>query len=218
MDTIVAIISSPWVLGLWVIVMIPCLLWTIRDLTTSNSHLMPLMRVVWALTVLYSGPVGLLVYRWAGRKQISADGPARRGARSVAHCYSGCGAGEIAGLTIAVGLFSFGTTWVVVTTFSLAYIFGVALTVGPMVQEGTPFRTAFKDAIIAETPSIFVMELVAIGSDLILAGDAGLGDVRFWGSLIVSLSLGLLAAWPVNILLIRMGVKEGMMDPRHSMG
>ena len=32
--------------------------------------------------------------------------------------------------------------------------------------------------------------------------------------MVVSLSLGLLAAWPVNVLLIRFGVKEGMHDPR----
>ncbi|SLN60542.1 hypothetical protein ROA7023_02813 [Roseisalinus antarcticus] len=80
-----------------------------------------------------------------------------------------------------------------------------------------PYRTALRETFIAETPSIFVMEVVAIGADLLLAGDATMGDVRFWSSIVVSLTLGLLAAYPVNWLLIRNGIKEGMMDPRHTM-
>ena len=57
------------------------------------------------------------------------------------------------------------------------------------------------------------MEIVAIGTDLWLAGEATLGDPLFWAALAFSLSMGLLAAYPVNFLLIRRGVKEGMMDP-----
>ena len=41
-----------------------------------------------------------------------------------------------------------------------------------------------------------------------------MGDVIFWSSIIVSLSCGLFAAYPVNLLLLKFGVKEGMMDPR----
>ncbi|SFD93738.1 DUF4396 domain-containing protein [Roseivivax sediminis] len=216
MDVVTALLSSPLVLGLWVAAMVPCLAWTIRDLTTRNSHLMSLMKLVWALTVAYSGPLGLLIYRWAGRKEIARDSPARRGARSVAHCYSGCGLGEIAGLFIAVGLLSLATVWVAALTFACAYAAGFALTVGPLVQEGTPLRTALRDAVLSETPSITVMEVVAIGTDLWLSGGATMGEVRFWSSLVVSLSLGLLAAWPMNIWLIQRGVKSGMMDPRHT--
>lgn len=41
-----------------------------------------------------------------------------------------------------------------------------------------------------------------------------MGDIRFWSSLLISLTCGLVAAYPVNVLLIHYGVKEGMMDPR----
>jgi hypothetical protein len=60
------------------------------------------------------------------------------------------------------------------------------------------------------------MEIVAIGVDLTLAGSAGPGQVLFWSSMIVSLSCGLIAAYPVNVILIRLGVKAGMMDPRNT--
>lgn len=81
-------------------------------------------------------------------------------------------------------------------------------------QEGVGFRQAMWDAFVAETPSITIMEVVAIGLDLWLAGSAGLGDTLFWSSLAVSLSYGLLAAYPVNVLLIRWGVKQGMHIPK----
>lgn len=58
------------------------------------------------------------------------------------------------------------------------------------------------------------MEVTAIGVSLLLGRTAGIGDPLFWSSLVVSLSCGLIAAYPVNVALIRYGVKEGMMDPR----
>jgi hypothetical protein len=57
------------------------------------------------------------------------------------------------------------------------------------------------------------MEIVAIGVDLWLAKDATIGEPLFWASLGVSLTAGLVAAYPVNVLLVHLGVKEGMMNP-----
>jgi len=109
-----------------------------------------------------------------------------------------------------------GTTATALMTFAFAYAAGFVLTVGPLMQEGTKFSTAVKDALYSETPSITVMEVVAIGVDLTLAGDAGPSQVLFWSSMTVSLTCGLIAAYPVNVLLIRMGIKQGMMDPRQT--
>ncbi len=148
-----------------------------------------------------------------GRKEIASDGSWRRAFRSVAHCYSGCGLGEIVGVTVSVGLFAAGNVTAALVTFACAYIAGLVLTVGPLMQGGMSFPAALKDAVIAETPSILVMEVVAIGADLWIAGGATMGEPLFWSALIVSLSLGLFAAYPVNVLLLRQGVKEGMMDP-----
>ncbi|KXS53057.1 MAG: multicopper oxidase-like protein, partial [Marinobacter sp. T13-3] len=41
-----------------------------------------------------------------------------------------------------------------------------------------------------------------------------MNDALFWSSLYISLSLGLFAAWPANLLLIKYGLKGGMGDPR----
>ena len=163
---------------------------------------------------MYSGPLGLCGYYYSGRKQIARDSLWRRGFRSVAHCYSGCGAGEIVGVIITVGLLSLGNWWVAGVTFALAYVAGYALTVGPLMEEGVGLKDAMRDAFYSETASITVMEIVAIGTDLWLSQGATMGQALFWSSLVFSLSMGLIAAYPVNVLLIRLGVKEGMHSPR----
>lgn len=214
MQTIITGLDQWWLVGLWLAVTTGCVLWLLRDLRTRNPGIAGLMRFVWIFTVAYSGPLGLWIYWATGRKQIPNDSIWRRGGRSVAHCYSGCGLGEITGILVTVGLLSLGTWWVAGTTFVLAYVAGFALTVGPLMQEGIAPADALRDAFYSETASITVMEVVAIGVDLLLARSATMGEPLFWSSLVVSLTAGLLAAYPVNVLLIRWGVKEGMHDPR----
>lgn len=211
-----SILNDPAFLVVWGILVAAALVWLVRDLSARNPQIGGLMKWVWLFTVLYSGPLGLAVYYYAGRRQIARDSLWRRGFRSVAHCYSGCGAGEIVGVVVTAGLLGLGTYGVAGITFVLAYVAGFILTAGPLMQEGVPFRKAMLDAFYSETASIAVMELVAISVDLWLAGSAGMGSPVFWSSLVFSLSVGLLAAYPVNVLLIRLGVKEGMHSPKEA--
>lgn len=214
--TLKAILTAPSFLIVWGLLVAASLAVALYDLRSNNPQTPSLMKVVWVFTVLYSGPLGLAVYFYSGRRQIARDSLWRRSFRSVAHCYSGCGGGEIAGIFIAAGLLSLSNWWVAGITFALAYVAGFALTVGPLMQEGVPLRQALWDAAYSETASITVMEIVAIGTDLWLAGGAGIGDAIFWSSLVFSLSLGLIAAYPVNVLLIAWGVKEGMHSPKET--
>lgn len=213
-QTLQAILTHPAFLVVWGLLLAASLAALLRDLSAENPQIGGLMKWVWLFTVLYSGPLGLAVYYYSGRRQIARDSLWRRGFRSVAHCYSGCGAGEIVGVVVTVGILGLATAWVAGITFFLAYVAGFALTAGPLMEEGVPFRQAMWDAFYSETASITVMEVVAISVDLWLAGDAGMGDPVFWSSLVFSLSMGLLAAYPVNVVLIRMGVKEGMHSPK----
>lgn len=210
------ILTSPHFLVVWIIFALISVVVLLRDLKNNNTQIGGIMKWVWLFTVLYSGPLGLAVYYYSGRKQIARDSLWRRGFRSVAHCYSGCGAGEIIGILIAVGLLSLNNWWVAGITFILAYVAGFALTIGPLLEEGVTFVQAMWDAFYSETASITVMEIVAISADLWLAGDSTMGDPLFWSSLVFSLSMGLLAAYPVNLLLIKLGVKEGMHNPKEA--
>jgi len=209
-----ALVSSPWLLAFLIAQAALAVVILIRDIARTNAQMPGLMKWVWGFSVAYSGFFGLAIYWFTGRPEISDDADWRRGFRSTAHCYSGCGAGEIAGIVIAVGILALPNLWVAGITFAFAYIAGFALTVGPMMQEGSDFKTAMKDAFYSETASITVMEIVAISADLWIAGEAHMGDARFWNALIISLTAGFVAAWPVNYILIKMGVKSGMHDPR----
>ena len=205
------------VLAVWAVISLACAAWVIRDLRRHNAFLGGMMKVAWVLTVLYSGPLGLAVYWYTGRGQIRHDSLWRKSFRSVAHFYSGCGLGEIIGVLTLAGLLAM-TGWAVnLTTFALAYIIGFAFTLGPLVQAGETFGVALKDSVVAESISITVMEASALSVNAGLAGDARIGDPVFWGALIISLSVGLLVAYPVNVLLIRFGVKQGMHNPKHMM-
>ncbi|MBK5969123.1 MULTISPECIES: DUF4396 domain-containing protein [Thiorhodovibrio] len=209
-----SLLSYPWILTAWLLLAGASLVTLAVDLRRANPEIAGLMQWVWLLTVAYSGPLGLALYYWSGRKQIPRDDLWRRACRSTAHCYSGCGGGEIAGVLIAAGLLSLGNLWVAGLSFLLAYVAGFALTAGPLIQEGVATRQALRDAFITESASITVMEITAISVDLALAGKATIAEPLFWNSLIISLSLGFAAAYPVNALLIRLGVKQGMHDPR----
>jgi hypothetical protein len=212
-DVVRPVLSSWWTLAVWLAVNVLSLgvLW--RDVWTRNRNLPSLMKFVWSLVVLYSGPVGLVVYWYTGRTQLDGDSLWKQGFRSTSHCYSGCGMGEVVGITAATIILSFPTFWVVVTTFALAYLAGFGLTVGPLMQEGVGFGEAVEDALWTETPSITVMEIVAIGTDLLVAGSAGWTRPLFWTALLFSLTIGFAAAYPVNVALIAVGVKDGMGNP-----
>jgi hypothetical protein len=131
------LLSNPGLLTSWLILALICCSVLVYDLHRHNSQIAALMKAVWLLSVLYSGPLGLLIYYYAGRRQIRRDSLWRKGFRSVAHCYSGCGAGEITGVFLAAGLLSLGNTGTALITFSLAYLFGYGMTLGPLLQAGT---------------------------------------------------------------------------------
>jgi hypothetical protein len=206
-------LTTPALLVAWGVLVACSLAVLVWDLRTNNRVIDGLMRFVWGFTVLYSGPLGLAGYWWSGRRQIPHDSIWRRAFRSVSHCYSGCGTGEVLGFTLAVGVLAIGETGTIALTFACAYALGYLLTVGPLLQDGVGLQEAVLDAFYSETGSITVMEVVAIGVDVWLAGEAGVGEVLFWAGLVFSLSVGLLAAYPVNVLLIHVGVKEGMGNP-----
>lgn len=77
-------------------------------------------------------------------------------------------------------------------------------------QEGVERREALLDGVDTETPSIVVIEAVAIGVDVWLAGEATIGEPLFWSGLVLSLSVGFSAAYPVNVALVNLGVKSGV--------
>src|SRR5215213_3886030 len=102
-------------------------------------------------------------------------------------------------------------------TVAIAFAFGYALTLAPLLRAGLGVRAALGLALAADTASIAVMEVVDNTVMVAVPGamDAGLADPLFWGSLAVSLLVAAAAAFPVNRWLIARGRGHAVVHAHH---
>jgi hypothetical protein len=108
----------------------------------------------------------------------------------------------------------------VAVSIVLAFLFGYALTIQPLLRSGLGFTAAARLALAADTISIAIMEIVDNAIMLVIPGamEAGLGSVLFWGSLISSLVLAGMAAFPINMWLISRGRGHAVVHSAHGSG
>jgi predicted neutral ceramidase superfamily lipid hydrolase len=135
---------------------------------------------------------------------------------ATVHCLTGCAIGEILGLVIATA-----ADWSTVTSIAiavvLAFMFGYAFTLGPVLRAGVPVRRALPLAFASDTASISVMEIVDNAFILIVPGamEAGLTDAKFWWSLGMGLAIAFLFALPLNRWLIARGRGHAVVHEFH---
>ena len=136
--------------------------------------------------------------------------------RATLHCLVGCGIGEVLGLVIASAL-----GWSMLPSMALAivlaFLFGYAFSLWPLIRSGLPLRTAIGLALAADTVSIVTMEVVDNAMLLAIPGamHAGPSDPLFWGSLAVALAAGFAATFPVNRWLIARGRGHALVHAHH---
>jgi hypothetical protein len=132
------------------------------------------------------------------------------------HCLTGCAIGEILGLMIgtAFGLSDFVT---IALAVALAFLFGYALSLLPLLKNGLGLRGALSIAFAADTLSITTMEIVDNGVMLAVPGamEAGLVNPLFWLSLALALTVAFFAALPVNKYLIERGKGHALAHEHH---
>jgi hypothetical protein len=106
-----------------------------------------------------------------------------------------------------------------VLAIALAFLFGYSLTMGPVPRAGVGLRRAVGVAFAAGTVWLTVMEIIDNAFILVVAGAiaAGLGDVLFWWSLIVSLAVAFLIAVPLKRILIARGRGHAVVHAYHHM-
>jgi hypothetical protein len=130
----------------------------------------------------------------------------RLAAQATTHCLTGCAIGEILGIVIATAL-GLAFAPALVLAIGLAFVFGYAFTVIPLVRSGVAPRRAVSTALVADTASIVTMEAVDNGFALAVPGamDAGIADPLFWSALIIGLAI----AWPITFLVNRWLIGRG---------
>lgn len=136
---------------------------------------------------------------------------------ATVHCFTGCAIGEILGLALAMA-FGWSALASIVVAVVLAFVFGYSFTLIPLLRSGLTLGAAVPLALIADTFSITVMEIVDNAIMLVIPGAmaAGLTDPLFWGSLIVSLIVAFVAAYPGNRWLIATGRGHAVIHQHHS--
>ena len=132
-------------------------------------------------------------------------------------CLTGCAIGEVLGLVIATAL-GWHDVPSILLAIVLAFVFGYGLTMRPLIGAGLPFRTAVRTAFAADTVSIAVMEVTDNAIVIAVPGAmaAGLADSLFWGSLVLSLAVAFVVAYPVNRWLIARGLGHAVVHQHHS--
>ena len=135
---------------------------------------------------------------------------------ATVHCLTGCGIGEVLGMVIGTAL-QWTNAATIVLAVVLAFVFGYALTLRPLVGSGLPLKKALSLALAADTVSITIMEIVDNGVMLVLPGamDSPLSSFYFWSSLAVALLIAGIAAFPVNLWLIKRGRGHAHVHAHH---
>jgi hypothetical protein len=135
---------------------------------------------------------------------------------ATTHCLTGCAIGEVLGMVIATAM-GWGNVASVAISIVLAFFFGYALTVGPVLRAGVPPRRALSLAFASDTASITVMEITDNAFILLVPGaiNAGLGEALFWWSLGVSLLVAFVFAFPLNRWLIARGRGHAVVNEYH---
>jgi hypothetical protein len=136
--------------------------------------------------------------------------------QATLHCLTGCAIGEILGMVVATAL-GLGDAASIGISVVLAFVFGYALTLRPVVAAGIPLRRAFGVTFASDTASIATMEIVDNLFIVLVPGAlaAGLADGLFWSSLLTSLAVAFVLTVPVNRWLIARGRGHAVIHDLH---
>jgi hypothetical protein len=185
------------------------------------------MEAVWPITALYLGLLGWLAYSLLGRPKLVPGAHAheekttlrRESAISATHCGAGCTLGDVIGewAVFASGVTIAGMAlWPeYIIDFALAYVFGILFqywAIKPMSQLSR--REALAHAIQADTLTVISFELGLFGwmalFQLVLFPHLRPDHAAYWLMMQIGMALGLLTTYPVQIWLIRHGIKHAM--------
>jgi hypothetical protein len=125
------------------------------------------------------------------------------------HCLIGCGLGEILGMVIGTwqGMSNAST---MILALSLGAVLGLLFGMVPLLRAGFSVKRALRQVLIAEGLSIVVMETVEVLVQVYTPGvmEAHLTDWIFWKGMLMGLTAGFIAAFPVNYFFVRKGIRH----------
>jgi len=194
-----------------------------------------IMNIVWPVTALYSGPIGLWAYFRLGRQsthramQVSQQQHASSVSRPLAqsaglaatHCGSGCALGDLLAEGVLMPLLPitlFGhrifAAWVV--DYVAAFLFGIAFqyfTIKPMKHlsrvQGL-IASVKADGLSLTAWQVGMYGWMALATFVIFGRELPGASAVFWFMMQLAMLAGFLTSYPVNWWLVRAGIKEKM--------
>lgn len=146
-----------------------------------------------------------------------ATGMKKMAVNATLHCLAGCAIGELIGVTIGT-VAGFAPHMTVILAAVLSFVSGYSVSTLPLVKAGTPFAKALRLVLAADTVSILTMTIVDNILMLVLPGalNKNLANLIYWISRCISLSAAFIAAYPVNLYLLRRGKGHALMHGYHN--
>ncbi|HKI84370.1 MAG TPA: DUF4396 domain-containing protein [Desulfuromonadales bacterium] len=209
----------------------------VLDILRGRRQQVGVMNLVWPISALYAGPLGLWAYFKLGRlstkgamqsaKSRGEEPPAQSKplwqsvGLAATHCGSGCTLGDLLAEGVVLSLVPFTlfgheifAAWVV--DYILAFLIGIAFqyfTIAPMKQLSV--SEALTAALKADTLSLTGWQVgmygwMAIAVFLIFGRPLEKSDPVFWFMMQIAMLAGFLTSYPVNWWLVRAGIKEKM--------
>ncbi|GLY68136.1 DUF4396 domain-containing protein [Amycolatopsis taiwanensis] len=197
----------------------------------GHRQRMRVMEIVWPVTALYFGPAAIAAYRAWGRPKSQrwqaehGDPPDKPGyaatAVGVSHCGAGCTLGDIIAefAIFALGATIAGTALAAefVGDFVLAVLLGIGFqyfAIAPM--RGLAVGKGIVEAAKADVLSLTAFQVGLFGWMALMyfvffpAPHLHPNDPVYWFLMQIGMIAGFFTAWPVNVWLIRRGIKEAM--------
>lgn len=137
-------------------------------------------------------------------------------ASATLHCLIGCAIGEMIGVTIGTHA-GFAPHQTVALAAILSFVSGYSVSTWPMVRSGLAFFKALRLVFAADTVSILTMTIVDNLVMLLVPGamDKNLAHPVYWLSRSLSLTAAFVAAYPVNVYLLKRGKGHALMHEYH---
>ena len=205
----------------WFALTIASVAYVAWDAFTNNPE-MTVMKWGWILVTLYMGPITLVLYILSCKEPAPGAHEAfikplwKQSVGSTIHCVAGDATGIIvaAAITAALGL----PMWIdLIVEYVAGFSFGLLIFQSLFMKDmmGGSYAKAVRHSLLPEWLSMNMMMAGMFPTMVVLMMSRDMramepAELVFWGAMSAAVAVGFVTAFPVNVWLVRVGLKHGM--------
>lgn len=209
-------------LTVWYLLTAGSMVILIWDLLT-NTPAGRVMKLAWILVVIYTGPIGLLIYLLSCRQPLPGTHDAfikahwKQATGSLLHCVAGDATGIIVS-AVVVYHFGLANGSDLIIEYLSAFMVGLFVfqALFMLAMYGGDYWLAVRKTFFAETISMNMVMVGMIPTMVVLMHSLPGADnpyhALFWGVMSVATMVGMITAYPINSWMVARGLKHGMMS------